>query len=408
MKIPSNYTNNLYINRYQNINRLFQNQNQQDSLVGVLNTFRNNYYSPLSNEKLRQNYAELGNQAKTLELNQAKNIFEQTKAVATVGDSKVVAAEAKNGAAAASFDLEVAQIAKAQENTGDWVEAGNKNLALNGSQSFAINLTGQSGFVAKTEEFTIQTNTGETNKSVLGKMAEAINNRKDLGVSARLETTTENGVEKARLIVSGNQTGLKSNQFSITDTSGNLVAQSKIDQVTTNAQNAKYQLNGRNYESQTNKITLDWRSQVTATLKNTTKPGEAVKVNVKPQDQNALYDKVQDFINQYNQTVKAFGPTNNVGLTGIATRDRGKLASIGININRDNTLEINEDRFKRALTYDADKVQNIIGGQNGLAAKIEAKTKEVPQVDMSSNINQFLYSGNPNRNNLGSLFDFYI
>ena len=298
------------VNRYSYLSQLLpQNQNQDQNNAfpvspNIPNTLNNNY-SYFTSPAVADDFKELGKAAQSLNLGKTGNIFEKTGATATSSNDKAVTARAANGASAGSYNLQVNQIAKAQENAGSWADAKGKALAVSGSQTLAVTVTDPKGYIQKNASINVQTKAGQTNQDVLAQTAETINKQsKELGVQARVERRTVNGVEQARLVVAGTKTGTDAGTFAIKDTSGTLAASTGVNNVTTAAQNAKYTLNGSDRESQSNEVALDRLGQVKATLVNPTAKGETVKIGVKPQDANAIYDTLKGFVGQYNQTIE--------------------------------------------------------------------------------------------------------
>lgn len=383
MKITSGYNLNPYINRYNDIAKLFSQtkgvKNQRSEFSGAMSLMSKNL-SYLLDQNMKVNFEALAEKADQLQTSEPGNAFDQSKASAVSSNPNRADVTVQNGAGQGVYNLEINRLATAQENTGDWLSANSKNGGAGSQREFTLELKNERGFVTKSADFTVDSTINETNKETLVKVADKIN-RQELGVSARVEMKTVNGSEQVRLVVEGDQTGAGRN-FSFNDQAGTLTKDLKINNVTTTAQNAQYRVNGFAYESQTNRISLDRRGKVTASLKSVT-TGENVKIEVKPEDVDSLYRNVRDFIDQYNQTVKNEGPGLYTGLTTVTTGARNKLASIGINLNPDKTLSINETGFRSSAVYNSDKVREILADKNGFAAKIEAKAEELRKADLN-------------------------
>ncbi len=401
MRISSGYNINPYINRYNSITKLFsktqETQNQKTEFHGAMSLMAKNL-SYMLDQDMKANFADLAKKAETLQTTVPGNTFDKTKATAVSNNPEKVDVTARNGAIQETYNLEVNQIATAQENTGKWLAAKDKVLGAGGHQEFAIET--KQGLVTKTANLTIEPEEDETNKAILVKMAGKINSRADeLGISAHVETRTVNGSEQARLVIAGTQTGVDRN-FTINDKEGTLSIDTGINNITTTAQNARYRVNGFTYESKTNQVNLDRRNQVSATLKGAT-VGETVKVEVKSGDVNSLYRDVRGFIDQYNQIAKNEGNNPYSAFTQIAAGDRKRLAAIGININPDKTLSINESRFRYSAVNNSDQVRETLAAKNGFAAKVEAKAEELRKADLNNPTSLKGYMP-------GSIFSFLI
>ena len=72
-------------------------------------------------------------------------------------------------------------------------------------------------------------------------------------------------------------------------------------------------------------------------------------------DRESALKKVQSFVSAYNQTIKAADSTDNksilrrtVGLTETTSSVNKLLKNAGISIEKDNTLKLDTERFKKA------------------------------------------------------------
>lgn len=216
------------------------------------------------------------------------------------------------------------------------------------------------------------------------------------------------------MVISGTKTGVKEGNFNIKDDTGTLAADTGIKNVTTVAQSAKYSVNGIAGESESNQIGIDRFRQVKAELTGTTASGETLKIHVQPQDADSIYTKAKDFIEQYNKTVRDLQSSENrqvanmnqnFGITQVNSVERNKLSSMGITVNTDHTLSLNEDRFRTALNYSPDKVRNLFGGANDFVAKVADKAENV---DLANNVNSNTDWSNQNKYYPEKFFNFYL
>ncbi len=162
---------------------------------------------------------------------------DQTLATATATRSKSIT----------SYSLEVSNLATKQVSGEIDINSQEKSFTT-GVNTFEI--TTASG-TEKSVSFTVYAD--DTNQTTLGSIADAINSS-DSGVFADVISDSETGM--SYLSVSSNKTG-KDNDFSIIDINGNSAAITGIDKATQEAQDAKYIVNGTEYTSSENTISID-------------------------------------------------------------------------------------------------------------------------------------------------------
>lgn len=91
----------------------------------------------------------------------------------------------------------------------------------------------------------------------------------------------------------------------------------------------------------------------------------------------ALLDKVKTFVNQYNTTLNATKNMNSYSILQTAVWgtqqmnvSEGLLNKVGISIGEDNTLSIDEDKFKEAKMSD---LKALFSGSSSLADRVAQK-----------------------------------
>ena len=87
--------------------------------------------------------------------------------------------------------------------------------------------------------------------------------------------------------------------------------------------------------------------------------------------------------------------------TNIISMQKTPLNSMGITINSDSTLNIDEKKLDAALKNNADKVKDTFSGYNGLAEQIYKKTNEI-------SISPSKYTNNVFTSNENSYLSKYI
>lgn len=200
------------------------------------------------------------------------------------------------------FEIEVRTLATPQVNTGQYLS--NDALSfLPGSYSFDLSTTTSS------YEFQFNVNSGETNQTVLQKLANLVNNS-NLGIDAEL--LTEKNSSALSLI--SHQTGLRSDEeylFSIAPgpdpASMNAMDLLRINRITQPAQNSDFSLNGVEHSSLSNTFTIN--NVFELTLKEPTE--EPVKIGFKA-NTDAIADNIQSLLDAYNKildTAKKYTPS---------------------------------------------------------------------------------------------------
>ncbi|MHB8170246.1 MAG: flagellar filament capping protein FliD [Thermincolia bacterium] len=314
-------------------------------------------------DKLGQSLQGLNQKARTLQtgasplVSKINSIFD--KRTVTSSDKSVLTATVKDKAALTNYDVQVSQLSAAQKNSGtDLITSAVTTLAA-GTYNFNVT-KGE-----KTTALSLAVTGTETNETLLKNMAKAINDA-SLGMTASI--VSSGGNSKIELV--SNTTGTKSS-FSLTDTTGTLVANTGINHVTTTAADANYTVNGTQYNSHSNTGTLD-NGRVTLTFLKT----GATKVNLKiDQDAQALADGVDKFISDYNsfrQYLSDYSqylhPRMASTLDKAFSVNRYNLSDLGITKDTDGELQLDRSNFIQAATTDYNNVKEVLSDTEGLPA----------------------------------------
>lgn len=128
-------------------------------------------------------------------------------------------------------------------------------------------------------------------------------------------------------------------------------------------------------------------------------------------DKDKIFDKLKDFVEDYNSMVKDAGEMDgdNSLKAGVRLVDQMKvyksaLSQIGVSIESDNTLKIDEDAFKEA---DMTDVKSLFTGNVSMAKNIQTKLLQVYSA-ANTDLNSIdgLYSSQAVKNiSTGSMFD---
>lgn len=98
-------------------------------------------------------------------------------------------------------------------------------------------------------------------------------------------------------------------------------------------------------------------------------------------DKDKIYKAAKTFVDNYNSTVKNAGDLDNVSIlrstlwmTNATAKNSGLLSEIGITVNSDNTLSIDEETFKASDMLD---VKSVFSGESGYGSTINAKASSI-------------------------------
>lgn len=129
-------------------------------------------------------------------------------------------------------------------------------------------------------------------------------------------------------------------------------------------------------------------------------------------DKDSIYKAVDVFVKDYNSVVNASADVDKEGVlqktlwmvNGTKTFEKA-LSKAGITINSDNTLSLDEPKFKEANMTD---VKSLFNGTNSLAAKTYTKASDIYNISNSAINSDGLYTNKASYSSnisTGSLFD---
>lgn len=122
----------------------------------------------------------------------------------------------------------------------------------------------------------------------------------------------------------------------------------------------------------------------------------------KPED---MLDDVKDFVSNYNSTLNATKNLNSysilqtaVWMTGQTGTSEGLLGKMGISVNEDNTLSLDEEKFKKA---NVSTLKSVFSGSGSFAYRISQKasslkTQSANQISVNSGKKTYSSSGTIN------------
>jgi len=294
-------------------------------------------------------------------------------------DSKTVTASASDGAAVGSYAVKVESIATEQINSGTSLSKSDATTVSSGVNEFNITIGG------KTTKVSAAISASDTNEQALTKLRDAINQAKT-GVTASVVTDQETG--KIRLELRSDRTGTDY-AFEVEDVTGQAMAATGVTQVTRQATNASYRVNGGPLQtSQSNTIELE-KGKVTATL--AAPSSETVNILVRA-DSDKILSQVKELVSNYNAMfgrLKEAGGVMNASVRhGLdAVFSLSAYERFGITRHADGTLRLNEEQLKRSLDVNFEQTSRAIIGRYGLAERLSAAAERFHEVPASSLLN---------------------
>ncbi len=305
---------------------------------------------------------------------------------ATSSNEEVFTASAGTDAVAGSYDIEVVQLARAQQLASDPFPGGGTTVVGTGTLTLSLG----------SESFTVEIGSGS---STLADIRDAINSATgNPGITA----TLINGTDGSRLVLTSAQTGAdydievaqSGGDGGLAQLTYSAAAAGNYTQ-NTPAQDAVVRIATFESTSATN-VLEDAIDGVTLNLAAASE-GTTVALTV-GYDTSAVTTRINTFVNAYNtlktQITKLGGydaANETAGsmlgdslLTGIDSQLRRTLsgvvegtgssyqtlASIGITTQADGTLAVNSTKLQTALNGDFDGVSALFGSENGIAATL--------------------------------------
>lgn len=285
-----------------------------------------------------------------------KSAFSTNESVATayyIGTSK-------QGEASPRFDMEVTTLASPQENMGLFLEDTKVGLPVD-TYSFDVSINDMN------YEFQFSIGESETNREVQERLVRLINNS-GIGIKASLLESES----RTSLRMTSDATGLpagKNSIFSISDShtskTAGTVEYFGLNYVSHKATDAHFSINGEKRTSSANHFTVGKLFEIE--LKGATAEGEKVEIGLKP-DIESLTDNITNLIGGYNSFLKAASSylDSQSGskklfreMRGIATLYQESLNNMGLNIQEDGIMTVNDDRLRKTASESKDISQTF-------------------------------------------------
>ncbi len=406
----SSYYNMFKVQGYSNaVSNYYSNPNKVNSNISNNLTGANNYFNKdglkFINE-LDSKFDTLSKSSSKLIHSKEANVFNNS--IASF-DDKLIAATFKDNATKAEYNLDVTQIATRQINESVKLNSTNPNNFAEGTNNLTIDVNGNS------HSFSLDVTINQTNNEVLNSLASSINSSK-IGVNATIRDIDG----KSALVLNSTSTG----ELSAFTTSGNISDTLELNNVVQMSQDAKYILNGKEYTSTSNNISVD-SSKVQITLKDKGNSNVAIEY-----DKKTIAKAVETFVNDYNSALdtirnnpygKTSGTNRILNYFKYSSISDNMLSKIGISKDSNGRLALNEKTFAEALDKNPDMVVNYLGKDYGIAKDVldisskslnVSKSSLVTQANISSNTD--FVSNNMSKNSycssqmLGILFNTMI
>lgn len=283
----------------------------------------------------------------------------------------------KQGSDIPDFELEVQALASPQENLGLFLPDGRTGLAPD-TYSFDIGINDMN------YEFQFAVNEDETNREIQERLARLINNS-NIGIRASLAES--DGRTSLRLVSENSGLpGGRDHIFTVTDshtskTSGT-VEYFGLDYTSHAPSNALFLINGEAHSSVSNHFTFD--KQFDIQLKGISTEDKPVRIGLKT-DIESLTDNVFHLVGGYNDFVKAassYLETQSKSkqlvreMMGIASVYGVSMGSIGLNLEQDGTLAIDQDVLHQTA-HEAKDINETFGYLKNFSNMLLRKSNQV-------------------------------
>ncbi|MCM1124119.1 MAG: flagellar capping protein [Eubacterium sp.] len=299
-----------------------------------------------------------------------------------------------------TYDIEVNSLASTQVNSGKFL-ANDEPVSLPpDTYSFDI------GIDDLNYEFQFSIKPTDTNRDVQERLARLISNA-SIGIAAQVIPGEDN---TSYLRLESNSTGLKDNRSSIyrisdhrTSKTAGTVDYFGLDHVSTQPSNASYMVNGEERISTSNRISLDRNYEIELTGVSSME-GETATIGLKT-DVESLTENVNTLVRGFNSFLRAVSefsdnqPKSNRlfnEMSSVARVHARGLTSIGLNLNLDGTLEVDDDTLRQ--TAMSDNAKDAFSPIKSFTNSVLRKSNQVSLDPMNYVNNIIVAYKNPGKN----------
>ena len=276
------------------------------------------------------------------------------------------------------FQLEVHSLATSQENLGFFLPSNSRAALSPDTYSFDVNINDMN------YEFQFSVGENETNQAVQERLVRLINNS-DIGLRASLAESEG----RTSLRLTSEATGLTGGKdyiFAVSDdhtskTHG-AVEYLGLDYTSREASNASFSVNGEELTSPSNHMTLDQLFDVRLT--GISSGAQPARIGLKT-DVESLTDNVSHLVGGYNDFIKAasnYLETQSRSrqlikeMKGIASVYGSSLETMGLNLEEDGTLAIDQDTLRRTAVHTRD-INETFGSLKNFSNMLLRKSDQV-------------------------------
>jgi hypothetical protein len=319
----------------------------------------------------------------------------------------------------ADFEVEVLQLAQAQRNEGDSLNANSLATTAGfsaGNHRLSINV-GERQF-----DFNFSVSATDTVEEVQNRIASAINTR-NIGVNATVNTDGTGSARTSALVLTSSETGVARDgqpNFTVTSATGNAAAITGVNEVSQQAQNAQFRVNrgftGALQTSRTNEVNFGFG--MSGNLQDT----GTVQVSM-GRDDTGQINAFRHMVNSFNDLASAANssPRMQRELGSLLRGNTANLRRLGIDVNG-GRMSINEERMQRAAEsgeLESFVQSDRVGGNSGffnrltrIAGDADRNPGAFLQADNSENpffgINPRMFTQLNQSMNMGMLFDSFM
>lgn len=277
-------------------------------------------------------------------------MFEQRTVYST--DPEVVEATGINISKDDTLDITVEGLATVQETVGNFIPESELSLSP-GAYSFDV--------MTANSNYELQFNIGDTdtNHSIQSRLSRLINHS-NLGLKASVITNEQN---ESALLIRSNKTGTTTGgqqPFTISDENTSqrkgIIDYLGIRETGNPAQNARYTVNGKSFQSPSNSFILDGKYSITLKDIGGTED-DPIKIGVKP-DYESLKDNIISLTSSYNDFLQAAAkyvdqhPRTNLLIGTMKAMSAGYASAFtkaGITQDSSGNLSVDEEKLTTAL-----------------------------------------------------------
>lgn len=299
-----------------------------------------------------------------------------------------------------AYDVEVNQLASSQVNTGKFLPNGEVVALTPDTYSFDIGIDGLN------YEFQFSIKPTDTNRDVQDRLARLVTNA-NIGITAQVISGEDN---TSYLRMESNSTGLKDNKpyiYKISDhrtskTSG-AVDYFGLDHVSVQPANASYIVNGEESSSTSNRFTLAHAYEVELTGLSSME-GETASIGLKT-DVESLTENINTLVQGFNSFLHAVAeysdnqPKSNRlfnEMSSVARVYASDLTSVGLNLNLDGTLEVDDAALRQ--TAMSDNAKEAFSPMKSFTNSVLRKSNQVSLDPMNYVNNVIVAYKNPGKN----------